>query len=163
MKRIYDKTWEEFGLSYPDSNPYHQPQPDPWYAGGSVFERVGVQAPQPEGPLFHVVFPESSKGTEILHVGESLLSPASRRVLTERMGGLLRGCGCIECVYYDVHAVYLTEDRPQDDCFYYVVEPEGLLWPDPELGHHSFRAWCARSGTITEVNIPSSLRVATSG
>jgi len=141
---------EHFGLSCSDGNHLHQPHPDPWWSGDSVFALEGQRYRQPSGPFYHgVLIPEREE--RILEVGDYLLSPAERQTLVPRIEGRLESDGCISYLYYDVHAVYLTNSLALiQGMSYYEVEPEGPLWPDPErpIGN----SWCCARARIIAVH-----------
>lgn len=142
--------WElYFGLKCPRGNIYHQPHPDPWWSGESVFAVEGQLLPQPVGPFYHgIIRPDWSH--EILGPGDYLLSPAERRVAVPRIAARLASDGCIGYKNYDVHGVYVTTSRAtMVGIDYYEVEPEGLLWPDPERIRDD---WCCIRARIISVH-----------
>ena len=146
------RAWERHGLVCPAGNRLHQPHPDPWWSGESVFASEGRECGQPCGPFFHVVY---DPATPDFSVGDYLTPPAVRRLLTPRMSALLREDGCIEFINYDVHAVYVTTGDyvfGEDSGGYavYEVESEGRLWPDPELPV-GLDSWCASQARIVSV------------
>lgn len=141
-----------YGLECPTANPFHQPHPDPWWSGESVFAREGQLLEQPAGPFYHgILRPEWPH--EILSPGDYLLSPAERRVAVPRIALKLASDGCIDYKNYDVHAVYVTNRRALvSGMTYYEVEPEGLLWPDPERPVRN--DWCCARARIVSVHGP---------
>lgn len=151
------RAWEQHGLTCPTGNPLHQPHPDPWWSGESVFASEGRKYKQPSGPFFHVAY---NPTTPALAMGDHLLPPAVRHSLPPLLATLLREDGCIQCINYDVHAVYVTTgsyvfDEEHADFVIYEVEPEGRLWPDPELPVDS-DSWCASRAQIVSVLAPGS-------
>ena len=152
------RPWEQHGLTCPTGNPLHQPHPDPWWSGESVFAAEGHEYKQPGGPFFHVVY---NSATPALAVGDWLLPPAVRHSLPPRLAPLLREDGCIQCINYDVHAVYVaTSDyvfgEARTEHLVYEVEPYGRLWPDPEVPV-GLGAWCTpRARIVSIVRSPGS-------
>ena len=143
--------WElYFGLKCPTGNIYHQPHPDPWWSGESVFAVEGQLLSQPVGPFYHgIIRPDWSH--EILGPGDYLLSPAERRVAVPRIAARLASDGCIDYKNYDVHGVYVTTRLSvMAGIDYYEVEPEGLLWPDPEVPIRD--DWCCSRARIISVH-----------
>lgn len=139
-----------FGLECPTANPYHQPHPDPWWSGESVFAPEGQRFPQPAGPFYHgIIRPDWDH--EILKPGDYLLSPAERRIEVPRIAQRIASDGCIYYRNYDVHGVYLTIRRALvANIVYYEVEPEGLLWPDPERPVRE--DWCCSRARVLSVH-----------
>jgi len=143
--------WKEHGLACPTENPYHQPHRLPWWAGESVYTDFGTQYKQPTGPFFHVVFPQHGI-VPFLNVGDYLTSPAERKTLPKRLEPFLESDGCISYANYDAHAVYVTTRKGHGDFLAYRVQPESLLWPDPERPVRD--DWCTKRAKILEVIIP---------
>lgn len=145
-----------FGLNCPEGKVYHQPHPTPWWSGESVFALEGQRYRQPEGPFYHaVIHPNSLSGEngEVLQPGDYLLSPAQRQVEVRRIEGRIAEDGCIAYTNYDVHAVYVSTRRRSASLpgsTYYEVEPEGLLWPDPERPIRE--DWCCVRAKIVAVH-----------
>lgn len=145
-----------FGLKCPTDNSFHQPHPTPWWSGESVFALEGQRYRQPEGPFYHVLlYPNSLSGEngEVLQPEDYLLSPAQRQVEVRRIEGRIAEDGCIAYTNYDVHAVYVSTRRPPASVpgtTYYEVEPEGLLWPDPERPIRE--DWCCARAKIVAVH-----------
>lgn len=151
------KPWEKyFELSCPEGNLNHQPHANPWWSGESVFALEGQRYRQPSGPFYHAVFDEPESEEELLKVGEYLLSPAERRVVVPRLQGRLEADGCISYSYYDVHGVYITNNRGLvRGMSYYEVDPEGRLWPDPERDIRD--SWCCSRARVIGVHRASEL------
>lgn len=139
-----------FGLECPTDDPFHQPHPAPWWSGDSVFAFEGKRYQQPSGPFYHgLIMPQWDH--EVLEVGDYLLSPAERRAEVPRIAGRIADDGCIAYANYDVHGVYITNHRGMvGGMIYYEVEPEGLLWPDPERPIRE--SWCCARAKIIGVH-----------
>lgn len=146
--------WKDFGLHCPTDNRNHQPHPSPWFSGESVFAPDGQKYRQPEGPFFHAAFPRRD-AVPLLKVGDVLSSPAERRSIPSHLADAMVEDGCIAYRNYDVHAVHMSTYRWPAQLLYYEVEPEGLLWPDPEQGIGG--AWCAVRARITTVHVPTGI------
>lgn len=152
--------WRDAGLTCPTGDPTHQPHPDPWWSGDSVFaEHPDYRAQQVRSPhgaeFFHVVYHAGPK----LRAGDRLLSPAARREPSPRFTNAFCEDGCIEYKHYDVHGVYVTTERRDSEAsVIYRVKPEGRMWVDPErIGVSRVDGpvdWCCDSALILEV-IPS--------
>ena len=145
-----------FGLNCPEGKGYHQPHPNPWWSGESVFALEGKRYRQPEGPFYHAVLHSNSlsgENGEVLQPGDYLLSPAQRQVEVPRIKGRIAEDGCIVYANYDVHAVYVSTRRPPSSTpglIFYEVEPEGLLWPDPERPIRE--DWCCARAKVVAVH-----------
>lgn len=145
-----------FGLECSEEKVSHQPHPSPWWSGSSVFAVEGQHYRQPEGPFYHAVISPNSlsdSSGKVLQPGEYLLSPAERRIEVPRIKDRFAADGCLVYKNYDVHGVYLTNRRGQASFpggVYYEVEPEGLLWPDPERGIRD--DWCCVRARVIAVH-----------
>jgi hypothetical protein len=159
--------WEAAGLHCPHDragSPQHQPYPDPWWAGESVFAPLAEGLEQPTGPFFILPSPEHPDTFPAhLQTGDVLLSPAQRHVLPWGMAQAGFDGQCSRYAQYDAHVVYITTDRGFFDfgdytaagvtgpVVFFEVVPDGRLWPDPEAPTDATR-WCCRQATITAVH-----------
>lgn len=140
----------------PTGDQFHQPHPNPWWSGISMFmdRYPGVQLPSPASDFFHVVFEERAVQHLRLGANELLMSPAQRRVLPSRFGQIA-GDGRLNYKSYDVHAVYVTTVQPPGTGeVVYRVEPVGPIWPDPEQAHYTLgdiTSWCCSQAKIVEI------------
>lgn len=143
------------GFQCPEQNPVHQPLPDPWWAGSSLYKDCFIQ-PQPPSVsrFFHTfLFPEQDTiGQAFLQVGDMLTSPAYRRTITgiAKAAGGIQKDGCLALTNFDVHAVYVSTYPlciDNEHTWTVEVEPQSQLWVDPEQPG-MLKSWCTTHARI---------------